>query len=398
MHNFAYYGSFGGGAPFRDIIDAGVTAGAGSDGRAIGPLDPWQGIHYMVTGRTIASSLVNDGQQITRLEALRLYTMGSAWTALEEDQLGSIEVGKLADLVILNADFLTLPEDEIDDIAAVLTFVGGVLVYDDGTLSAANDDNASSASIAGEAAAFTLLEWNTTGGQVTGNRSLVQDIFATEDANIIVLQETGRGAATIAEILGDDYMLVVATRGQDIWVKDDGRFRVTATDLFDAGCDGFDLATASVTLEDTRSDGRLLHLYSSHFCVPDSFGGAFGAAVDSFPDIANEEQQEHLCSLISGMEEQASSGTVLLAADFNDIGLADGESLVAFLEGSGTLNAGYCESTAIAMIEVVVTDVSRIMGTGKADMYADQRTVSNADVGFGQHGYVVTAVTLRLAE
>ncbi len=137
VHNFAYYGSFGGGAPFRDIIDAGVTAGAGSDGRAIGPLDPWQGIHYMVTGRTISGSLVNDGQQITRLEALRLYTMGSAWSALEEDLLGSVEVGKLADLVILNADFLNVPEDEIDDIAAAMTFVGGVVVYDDRSLSAA---------------------------------------------------------------------------------------------------------------------------------------------------------------------------------------------------------------------------------------------------------------------
>ena len=352
----------------------------------------------MVTGRTISGSLVNDGQQITRLEALRLYTMGSAWTALEEDRLGSIEVGKFADLVILNADFLTLPEDEIDDIAAAMTFVGGVLVYDDGTLSAANDDNASSASIAGEAAAFTLLEWNITGGQVARNRSIVQDIFATEDADIIVLQETGRGAATIAEILGDDYTLVVATRGQDIWVKDDGRFRVTATDLFDGGCDGFDLATASVTLEDTRSDGRLLHLYSSHFCIPDGFGGAFGTAVDSFPDIANEEQQEHLCSLISGMEEQASSGTVVLAADFNDIGLADGESLVAFLEGSGTLNAGYCQSTAIDMIEVAAVDVLRIMATGVASMYSDQRTVGNAEVGFGQHGYLVTSVDLGLDE
>jgi len=144
VHNFAYYGSFGGGAPFRDIIDAGVTDGAGSDGRAIGPLDPWQGIHFMVTGRTIPGSLVNDGQQITRLEALRLYTMGSAWTALEEHQLGSIEVGKLADLVILNAEFLKVPEDEIDDIAAVLTIVGGMVVYDDGSLSAAIDGNAAS--------------------------------------------------------------------------------------------------------------------------------------------------------------------------------------------------------------------------------------------------------------
>ncbi len=134
VHNFAYYGSFGSGAPFRDIIDAGVTAGAGSDGRAVGPLNPWQGIHFMVTGRTISGSLVNDGQQISRLEALRLYTMGSAWTALEEDQLGSIEAGKLADLVILNADFLNVPDDEIDEIAAALTFIDGAVVYDDGSL------------------------------------------------------------------------------------------------------------------------------------------------------------------------------------------------------------------------------------------------------------------------
>ena len=135
VHNFAYYGSFGTGAPFRDIIDAGVTAGAGSDGRAIGPLDPWQGIHHMITGRTISGSLVNDGQQITRLEALRMYTMGSTWTAVEEDQLGSIEIGKLADLVVLDADFLNVPNDEIDAISAALTLVGGVVVYDDNSLS-----------------------------------------------------------------------------------------------------------------------------------------------------------------------------------------------------------------------------------------------------------------------
>ncbi len=135
VHNFASYGSLGTGAPFRDIIDAGVTAGAGSDGRAIGPLDPWQGIHHMITGRTISGSLVNDGQQITRLEALRMYTMGSAWTAVEEYQLGSIEIGKLADLVVLDADFLNVPNDEIDAISAALTLVGGVVVYDDNSLS-----------------------------------------------------------------------------------------------------------------------------------------------------------------------------------------------------------------------------------------------------------------------
>ena len=105
-----------------------------------------------------------------------------------------------------------------------------------------------------------------------------------------------------------------------------------------------------------------------------------------------------MCSLIAGMEEKASTGTVLLAADFNDINLAQGENLVAFLQGSGTLNAGYCGSTAIDMIEVVVVDVLRVMGTGNANMYSNQRTVSSGDIGFGQHGYVVTSVDLRLDE
>ena len=81
--------------------------------------------------------LINDGQQISRLEALRLYTMGSAWTALEEDQLGSIEVDKLADLVVLDADFLNVPDDELDDISATLTLVGGIVVYNDHSLTQA---------------------------------------------------------------------------------------------------------------------------------------------------------------------------------------------------------------------------------------------------------------------
>ncbi len=99
-----------------------------------------------------------------------------------------------------------------------------------------------------------------------------------------------------------------------------------------------------------------------------------------------------------GQHRRAINGTVLLAADFNDVNLAQGENLVSFLQGSGTLNAGYCESTAIDMIEVVGVDVLRIMGTGKANMYSNRRNVSSVDVGFGQHGYVVTTVDLRLAE
>ena len=196
----------------------------------------------------------------------------------------------------------------------------------------------------------------------------------------------------IAEILESEYTRVAALDGQDIWIKDDGRFNIIEANQhsFDGGCNGFDLGSSSATLEDTLSDGKLLYLYSSHFCIPDGFRGA----PDPSPGIRNENQQQHLCSLIGSMEENASNGTVLLAADFNDVGLAEGESLVAFLQGSGTLNAGFCESTEISMTEVVVTDVTHIMGSGNEEQYSNPRTVSRSDVGFGQHGYVVTSVDL----
>jgi len=239
---------------------------------------------------------------------------------------------------------------------------------------------------------FRVLAWNITGREVVANRTIVEGVFATESADVIALQETGRGAATIAEILESEYTLVAALDGQDIWIKDDGRFNVIEDNQhsFDGGCNGFDLGSSSATLEDMLSDGKLLYLYSSHFCIPDGFRGA----PDPSPGIRNENQQQHLCSLIGSMEENASNGTVLLAADFNDVGLAEGESLVAFLQGSGMLNAGFCESTDISMTEVVVTDVTHIMGSGNEEQYSNPRTVSRSDVGFGQHGYVVISVDL----
>ena len=85
----------------------------------------------MVAGKYVTGEMVNDGQQINRLEAMRLYTMGSAWFSSEEDELGSIEVGKLADLVVLNNDYLSVSEEEIKGISSVLTIVGGNVVYAD---------------------------------------------------------------------------------------------------------------------------------------------------------------------------------------------------------------------------------------------------------------------------
>ena len=85
---------------------------------------------WLVTGKTVAGSVIrSQSQNVTRAEALRLYTMGSAWLTSEEGRKGSIEVGKFADLAVLNADYLTVPEEQIRSLESLLTIVGGRIVY-----------------------------------------------------------------------------------------------------------------------------------------------------------------------------------------------------------------------------------------------------------------------------
>jgi predicted amidohydrolase YtcJ len=91
-------------------------------------------ISYMVTGRNAGGDLVNDGQQITREEALRLYTAENGWFFHEEDKLGSIEPGKLGDMVALSDDYFDsrkVPDEKIRLLKSVLTVVDGKVVYND---------------------------------------------------------------------------------------------------------------------------------------------------------------------------------------------------------------------------------------------------------------------------
>ncbi|HEX9274506.1 MAG TPA: amidohydrolase family protein, partial [Candidatus Binatia bacterium] len=85
---------------------------------------------WLITGKTVAGAPIRDPKQnVTRAEALRMYTMGSAWFTFAEKRKGSIEAGKLADLAVLNTDYLTVPEDQIRSIESVLTMVGGRVVH-----------------------------------------------------------------------------------------------------------------------------------------------------------------------------------------------------------------------------------------------------------------------------
>jgi len=133
VHPFRYLsGGTLGGPPLRMIIDSGIRVGAGSDSAQISTLNPWNMIYYMVTGKNVAGRLVNNGQQITRDEAIRLYTVANGWFLREEDRLGSIEEGKLGDVVVLSDDYfdpLRVPDEQIRKLRSVLTVVNGKLVH-----------------------------------------------------------------------------------------------------------------------------------------------------------------------------------------------------------------------------------------------------------------------------
>lgn len=134
-HGWSYLASTtaNAGPPFRTLVDSGAPVGGGSDGARISTLNPWPMIYYMVTGLSSAGVMINAGQQITRDEAMRLYTASNGWFAKEEHNLGSIEVGKYGDVVVLSQDFFNpaeVPDSAIRQLKSVLTVVGGKVVHD----------------------------------------------------------------------------------------------------------------------------------------------------------------------------------------------------------------------------------------------------------------------------
>lgn len=117
------------GPPFRTIVDHGIQVGIHGDGAHIAPLSPWPHIYFAVTGVNSFGARVNGNQQLTRQEALRIFTRDNAWFLRMEDRIGSLEPGKLADLVVLDRDYFTVPEAQIPQIRAVATMVGGRVVH-----------------------------------------------------------------------------------------------------------------------------------------------------------------------------------------------------------------------------------------------------------------------------
>src|SRR5262245_9403123 len=124
------------GPPFRMIVDSGnrpdgIHSGMSSDGMQIAPMNPWIHMYYATTGINARGVTINKGQQITRQEVLSLYTSRNGWFLREEDQLGTIEEGKLADLVALNLNYFSdsVKDDDLKKIRSALTVVDGDVVY-----------------------------------------------------------------------------------------------------------------------------------------------------------------------------------------------------------------------------------------------------------------------------
>jgi len=112
----------------RSFLDAGVMIAAHSD-HPCAPYPPLMAIHGLVNRTTKAGRPIGRSQRITVMEALRLYTTNAAYQAFDEDTLGSLEAGKLADMVILGKDILGVPTEEIIDIPIEMTVVGGETVH-----------------------------------------------------------------------------------------------------------------------------------------------------------------------------------------------------------------------------------------------------------------------------
>jgi predicted amidohydrolase YtcJ len=116
--------------PLRQIMDTGIPVGAGTDATRPASYNPWIALYWMVTGRTVGGTqITSHGSRLSREEALRLYTAGSAWFSGEEDVKGTIAPGQYADFAIVSADYLSVPDEQITAIESVLTVTGGDVVY-----------------------------------------------------------------------------------------------------------------------------------------------------------------------------------------------------------------------------------------------------------------------------
>jgi predicted amidohydrolase YtcJ len=108
----------------------GVVVGAGTDAHRVASYNPFTALQWLLDGKTVGGVAIRGPEEIpSREDALRFYTIGSAWFTRDEKKRGSLEAGKLADLAVLSKDYLTVPVEQIGGVESLLTMVGGKIVY-----------------------------------------------------------------------------------------------------------------------------------------------------------------------------------------------------------------------------------------------------------------------------
>jgi predicted amidohydrolase YtcJ len=108
----------------------GIPVGLGTDATRVSSHNPWLSLYWATTGKTVGGTqLFGDDNRLSREEALRLYTVGSAWFSGEEHVKGRLKPGQFADFAILNIDCMEVPEEKLRDIESVLTVISGKPVY-----------------------------------------------------------------------------------------------------------------------------------------------------------------------------------------------------------------------------------------------------------------------------
>ena len=115
--------------PVKRYLDAGLLVSSGTDA-AVVPYPPLWTIYHFVTRDTLTGGVMGVDQRISRLDALRLATVNNARLMFDEQIKGSIERGKLADLVVLSDDIMTGPDTRIRDARVMMTIVGGKVVFE----------------------------------------------------------------------------------------------------------------------------------------------------------------------------------------------------------------------------------------------------------------------------
>ncbi|PJJ09777.1 hypothetical protein CLU83_3149 [Flavobacterium sp. 1] len=120
----------------RELVNSGIPLTMTTDAFRASTYNPWVGISWMITGKSVSGTeILAKDNRLTREEALKLFTYGPTWFEQTENEMGKIVPGNLADFVLLNKDYFTIPEDEIKTISSALTVVDGRVVFGTGNYS-----------------------------------------------------------------------------------------------------------------------------------------------------------------------------------------------------------------------------------------------------------------------